>query len=139
MSITTSDIPQGLALQLLRKQFGNTSCSLDDLIFEKISYEILQKYLVNNDIDTEDSVRDIQTNIKKLEKQISQRVSFLRKWYNAYLQLAVQCAQCSFNEKGLYCGFYGQKRIPFPDPENPNKKCDSFIPLEDIPSKNVIN
>jgi len=116
-------IPIGLADQVIRKKFGKQSKILSDLILSKIAAEVMLQSIDETTASKSSSYIKIQKRINNLEKVIERQIEYLQSWYEAYFNLAMQCNECSFNNEGSFCSFYGENKIPFPDPSKKDKKC----------------
>lgn len=112
------DIPRGLGDELLRKKYGKQHQKLTDLLLRKFSIEVLLEQ------NPEDEIKSsLNRELKSVFYQIRCISDYLKAWYTAYFNLCSKCQNCAFNHNGEYCSFYGEKKIPSPDPSHPNKVC----------------
>jgi len=112
------DIPRGLGDQLLRKKYGKQHQKLTDLLLRKFSIEALL------DQGPEDIIKNaLESELHAVFAQINCINDYLKDWYTAYFNWCSKCENCAFNEGGKYCSFYGENKIPQPDPSRPDKVC----------------
>lgn len=121
---TIQEVPIGLSKKIMIEKFGEDSKSIDDLVFQKISYRKTISYLRKKK-NTEKMIERINHHIKKIEKEIKEKKNYLKKWYDAYFKLATQCQSCSFNHNNEYCSFLGKGKMPKVDEDF--KNCVHFI------------
>lgn len=108
---TIQEVPIGLSKKIITEKFGENSKSIDDLVFQKISYKKTISYLRKKK-NTEKMIERINHHIKKIEKEIREKKAYLSKWYDSYFRLASQCQECILNHNNEYCSFFGKNKMP---------------------------
>jgi len=126
------DIPRGLGDEILRKKYGKQHQKLTDLLLKRFSIETL----LEHHSEAPDPIkRSLQRQLESVFAQINSISDYLRAWYTAYFNLCSKCQNCAFNQNGKYCSFYGEKKIPTPEPAHPNKVCSHHTPKR--PTKKI--
>lgn len=112
-------IPKGLAKKILERKFGINSRSISDLFMHKIFIEVLNEKIGNKLINSSTAKKKADKKAKETNKKINKMMKYLRKWCSMYVDLAVQCEECEFNQKGQ-CSILKEKSHSL---ENVYKKC----------------
>jgi hypothetical protein len=112
-------IPKGLGDQILQKKFGKDRRKLTDLLLRKFSIETVLMMEKPHKI-----IKDaLEKELREVFSEIEAITDHLRLWYVAYTNMCANCGKCEFNHKNQYCKYYGNKKLPTPDPDKPNKIC----------------
>ena len=117
------EIPKGLGDELLKRKYGRQHHKIADLLLRKFAIESI---LMQD--PSEDLKKKLETELRSVFCEIEAITDYLRAWYFAYYNLCSQCHTCTFNHRGQYCTFYGEKKIPHPDSNHPNRVCSKYNP-----------